>query len=78
MSLVFKLVICPSGSSRQFAGFSTEVEESVINLMWERAMDFFPKLREQPLSDFIGRREVRVGLRPYSESCSLFNQIEPI
>ncbi|PON65950.1 FAD dependent oxidoreductase [Trema orientale] len=54
------------GSSRQFAGFSTEVEESVINLMWERAMDFFPKLRDQPLSDFVGRREVRVGLRPYT------------
>ncbi|KAF4383178.1 hypothetical protein F8388_009209 [Cannabis sativa] len=71
--LAFNLTKCPvpqigclpSGSSRQFAGFNTETEESVINLIWERAMDFFPKLREQTLSDFIERREVRVGLRPY-------------
>lgn len=43
------------------------MEESVINSIWERAMDFFPKLREHSLADFIERREVRVGLRPYSE-----------
>ena len=75
MSLISKLVICPSGSSRQFVGFSTEVEESVIDIIWKRAMVFFPNLREQPLSDFIERREVRVGLRPYSESHYLFNVI---
>ena len=37
-------------------------------------MDFFPKLREQTLADFIGRREVRVGLRPFSEF-SILNKI---
>ncbi|XP_024020845.1 uncharacterized protein LOC21390844 isoform X2 [Morus notabilis] len=52
------------GSSREFAGFSTEMEESVTNRIWERATDFFPKLKEHSLSDFIKRREVRVGLRP--------------
>ncbi|CAB4321438.1 unnamed protein product [Prunus armeniaca] len=53
------------GSSRQFAGFCTEVEESIVNRIWERAGEFFPKLREKPLSDFSTSREVRVGLRPY-------------
>lgn len=53
------------GSSRQFAGFCTEVEETIISRIWERAGEFFPKLREKPLSDFSKSREVRVGLRPY-------------
>ncbi|KAF3435126.1 hypothetical protein FNV43_RR22213 [Rhamnella rubrinervis] len=53
------------GSSREFSGFSTEVEESIVNSIWNRAMEFFPKLRERPLSDFIKSRRVRTGLRPY-------------
>lgn len=53
------------GSSRQFAGFSTEVDESVILHIWKRVGEFFPKLREVPLEDFIHKRKVRVGLRPY-------------
>lgn len=73
------LVICFSGSSREFAGFSTEMEESVINSIWERALDFFPKLKEHSLSDFIKRREVRVGLRPYSEFQCVFKLLrEPL
>ncbi|CAI0426512.1 unnamed protein product [Linum tenue] len=53
------------GSSRQFAGFNTEVEESVINCIWNRAGEFFPKLAERPLRNFTEDRKVRIGLRPY-------------
>ncbi|KAL6217837.1 hypothetical protein ACLB2K_011054 [Fragaria x ananassa] len=53
------------GSSRQFAGFCTEVEETILSRIWDRAGEFFPTLREKPLSDFSKSREVRVGLRPY-------------
>lgn len=56
-----------SGSSRQFVGFSTEMDESVINRIWERAGEFFPTLREMSLRDFCERRKVRIGLRPYSK-----------
>ncbi|WRX09355.1 FAD dependent oxidoreductase - like 1 [Theobroma cacao] len=54
-----------SGSSRQFAGFSTEVEDSIILHIWKRAGDFIPKLKELSLKNFIKNRNVRVGLRPY-------------
>ncbi|XVE72661.1 hypothetical protein DITRI_Ditri11bG0056300 [Diplodiscus trichospermus] len=53
------------GSSREFSGFSTEVDESVILHIWKRAGEFFPKLKEQSLIDLIKNRKVRVGLRPY-------------
>ncbi|EOX93737.1 FAD-dependent oxidoreductase family protein isoform 2 [Theobroma cacao] len=53
------------GSSRQFAGFSTEVEDSIILHIWKRAGDFIPKLKELSLKNFIKNRNVRVGLRPY-------------
>lgn len=53
------------GSSRQFAGFSSEVDEHIITHIWKRAGEFFPKLNELILSDFIKSRKVRVGLRPY-------------
>ncbi|XVF21275.1 hypothetical protein REPUB_Repub12eG0076300 [Reevesia pubescens] len=53
------------GSSRQFTGFSTEVDDSIILQIWERAGDFFPKLKELSLTDSIMNRKVRVGLRPY-------------
>ncbi|KAL4573624.1 hypothetical protein LXL04_020437 [Taraxacum kok-saghyz] len=42
------------GSSRQFVGFNTEINEQIINKIWERAQEFFPSLRE-----------VRIGLRPH-------------
>lgn len=56
-----------SGSSRQFVGFSTEMNESVIDRIWERAGEFFPTLRELSLRDFRQSRKVRIGLRPYSK-----------
>ncbi|OMP07927.1 FAD dependent oxidoreductase [Corchorus olitorius] len=53
------------GSSREFAGFSTEVDDSIILRIWERAGDYFPKLKNLSLQDFIENKKVRVGLRPY-------------
>ncbi|XP_042507413.1 glycine oxidase isoform X2 [Macadamia integrifolia] len=53
------------GSSRQFSGFSTVVDHSIINRIWDRAREFFPALREISLNDFAESRRVRVGLRPY-------------
>lgn len=62
-----KFLLCISGSSRQFTGFSTDVEESIINRIWERAGVFFPTLRELSLLNFVRSRKIRVGLRPYSK-----------
>ncbi|VVB15419.1 unnamed protein product [Arabis nemorensis] len=53
------------GSSREFVGFDTEADGSIIRCIWERAAEFFPKLRDISLEDFIRNRKVRVGLRPY-------------
>ncbi|XP_016541734.1 glycine oxidase isoform X3 [Capsicum annuum] len=53
------------GSSRQLVGFSTEVDESVINHIWQRVGEFIPALRQESLEDLRQSREVRVGLRPY-------------
>uniref|UniRef100_A0A2N9I074 FAD-dependent oxidoreductase domain-containing protein 1 n=1 Tax=Fagus sylvatica TaxID=28930 RepID=A0A2N9I074_FAGSY len=53
------------GSSRQFVGFSSEVDESIINHIWKRAGEFFPKLQDWPLSCLSKSRKVRIGLRPY-------------
>ncbi|KAL1207503.1 hypothetical protein V5N11_007095 [Cardamine amara subsp. amara] len=53
------------GSSREFVGFDTEADEFIICCIWERAAEFFPKLRDISLEDFIRNRKVRVGLRPY-------------
>ncbi|XP_010268126.1 PREDICTED: uncharacterized protein LOC104605186 [Nelumbo nucifera] len=53
------------GSSRQFAGFNTEVDDVIINQIWSRAGEFFPSIRELSLADFTKNRKVRVGLRPY-------------
>ncbi|XP_060203019.1 uncharacterized protein LOC132631460 isoform X2 [Lycium barbarum] len=54
------------GSSRQLVGLDTEVDESVINHIWQRVGEFLPALRQQSLEDLRQSREVRVGLRPYS------------
>lgn len=62
-----KILLCLSGSSRQFTGFSTDVEESIINRIWEQAGVFFPTLRELSLPNFVRSRKIRVGLRPYSK-----------
>ncbi|KAL7113672.1 hypothetical protein ACP275_04G075000 [Erythranthe tilingii] len=53
------------GSSRQLMGFNTEIDESIINRIWERASEFFPALKEVSLNNSSKSREVRVGLRPY-------------
>ncbi|CAA2965045.1 glycine oxidase [Olea europaea subsp. europaea] len=53
------------GSSRQLVGFNTEIDESVITQIWERAGEFFPILKQVSLKELNKSREVRVGLRPY-------------
>ncbi|KAL2238486.1 uncharacterized protein LOC105163778 isoform X2 [Sesamum indicum] len=53
------------GSSRQLVGFNTDISESIIHRIWERAREFFPVLKEVSLKDLNKSREVRVGLRPY-------------
>ncbi|XP_027335179.1 uncharacterized protein LOC113849459 [Abrus precatorius] len=52
------------GSSREFVGFNTNLDESVVTYMWKRIGDFFPKLKTLSLSD-CANRKVRIGLRPY-------------
>ncbi|KAM0947189.1 putative FAD dependent oxidoreductase, FAD/NAD(P)-binding domain superfamily [Dioscorea sansibarensis] len=52
------------GSSRQFIGFGTELVESTVQRIWDRAGEFFPSLRV--LSHDINQyKEIRIGLRPY-------------
>ncbi|XP_065874388.1 uncharacterized protein [Euphorbia lathyris] len=53
------------GSSREFSGFSTEVDESIVGCIWNRAGEFFPKLKELTLEDITLSRKLRIGLRPY-------------
>ncbi|KAI6694392.1 hypothetical protein NL676_022102 [Syzygium grande] len=53
------------GSSRQFVGFSTKADASIIDSIWKRAREFFPKLREMDLAEIGEKRKVRIGLRPY-------------
>ncbi|RYR49012.1 hypothetical protein Ahy_A07g035284 isoform D [Arachis hypogaea] len=53
------------GSSREFVGFSTELDESVVRYIWKRVAEFFPKLELLSLSDLSANRKVRIGLRPY-------------
>ncbi|KAF7825887.1 FAD-dependent oxidoreductase [Senna tora] len=53
------------GSSREFVGFNTDLDESIVNYIWKRAGDFFPTLRSLSLSDIGANRNVRIGLRPY-------------
>ncbi|OVA11064.1 FAD dependent oxidoreductase [Macleaya cordata] len=53
------------GSSREFAGFNMEVDDSIIERIWMRARAFFPSLREMSLTDLTKSRKVRIGLRPY-------------
>ncbi|WCJ37256.1 FAD-dependent oxidoreductase family protein [Euphorbia peplus] len=53
------------GSSREFSGFNTEVDESIVGYIWNRAGEFFPKLKELSLEDITLSRKLRIGLRPY-------------
>ncbi|MED6151000.1 hypothetical protein PIB30_078095 [Stylosanthes scabra] len=53
------------GSSREFVGFSTELDESVVRYIWNRVAEFFPKLKSLSLSDLSASSKVRIGLRPY-------------
>lgn len=53
------------GSSREFVGFNTDLDESVITHIWKRVGEYFPKLRSLSLSDLTASRKVRIGLRPY-------------
>ncbi|KAJ0969317.1 hypothetical protein J5N97_022194 [Dioscorea zingiberensis] len=61
MDMIGNLVL---GSSRQFIGFNKELDESIVQRIWDRAGDFFPSLRV--LSHDINQyKEIRIGLRPY-------------
>ncbi|XP_022635298.1 uncharacterized protein LOC106759198 isoform X2 [Vigna radiata var. radiata] len=53
------------GSSREFVGFNTDLDESVVSQIWKRAGEFFPKLKTLSLPDLSAIRKVRTGLRPY-------------
>lgn len=53
------------GSSRQFAGFNTELDMLIVNRIWERAQEFFPALKEISLESLNEKMNVRIGLRPY-------------
>lgn len=53
------------GSSRQFAGFNTELDMLIVNRIWERAQEFFPALKEMSLESLKEKMNVRIGLRPY-------------
>ncbi|KAL5719925.1 hypothetical protein ACHQM5_012649 [Ranunculus cassubicifolius] len=53
------------GSSRQFAGFDTTIDESIVDQIWKRAGEYLPILRDVSLVDIAKSRKVRVGLRPY-------------
>ncbi|XP_020207004.1 uncharacterized protein LOC109792033 [Cajanus cajan] len=53
------------GSSREFVGFNTNLDESVVSYIWKRVGEFFPKLKMLSLSDISASRKVRIGLRPY-------------
>ncbi|KAJ1290395.1 hypothetical protein BS78_02G239900 [Paspalum vaginatum] len=52
------------GSSREFKGFSREVDKSVVKCMWERAGEFFPAIKNVPL-DIDQNTQIRIGHRPY-------------
>ncbi|XP_064969447.1 uncharacterized protein LOC103974044 isoform X2 [Musa acuminata AAA Group] len=49
------------GSSRQFVGFSREMDESIVKRIWDRAGEFFPALKS--LDNKIDK--IRIGHRPY-------------
>uniref|UniRef100_A0A0D9XFK7 FAD-dependent oxidoreductase domain-containing protein 1 n=1 Tax=Leersia perrieri TaxID=77586 RepID=A0A0D9XFK7_9ORYZ len=52
------------GSSREFRGFSREVDKSILKCIWDRAAEFFPALKNVHL-DINENTEIRIGHRPY-------------
>jgi hypothetical protein len=64
---------CPSGSSRQFAGFDCEPEDVVVNSIFERAAKFLPALNKSSLRELLKGGHIRIGLRPYSKYLILFH-----
>ncbi|KAJ3681134.1 hypothetical protein LUZ60_015623 [Juncus effusus] len=52
------------GSSRQFCGFSKEIDPSILKSIWNRAGEFFPSLKSISL-DEIQNQQIRIGHRPY-------------
>ncbi|KAF3336438.1 Hydrogen cyanide synthase subunit HcnC [Carex littledalei] len=52
------------GSSRQFCGFSREIDESIVECIWNRAGEFFPNLKSVSLDSSLNQ-QVRIGHRPY-------------
>lgn len=53
------------GSSRQLAGFDTELDAGIVDRIWQHAQGFFPALKEFSVASFKEQRKVRIGLRPY-------------
>ncbi|KAH9616715.1 hypothetical protein KSS87_010762 [Heliosperma pusillum] len=53
------------GSSRQFAGFNTDLDAAIVACIWERAQLYFPALREFSLKNLSEQLNVRIGLRPF-------------
>uniref|UniRef100_A0A0A8YGL2 FAD-dependent oxidoreductase domain-containing protein 1 n=1 Tax=Arundo donax TaxID=35708 RepID=A0A0A8YGL2_ARUDO len=52
------------GSSREFKGFSREVDKSIVKCIWDRAGEFFPALKNVHL-DIDQNTQIRIGHRPY-------------
>ncbi|KAL6601265.1 hypothetical protein ACP70R_044485 [Stipagrostis hirtigluma subsp. patula] len=52
------------GSSREFKGFSREVDKSIVKCIWDRAAEFFPALKNVRL-DIDQNTQIRIGHRPY-------------
>uniref|UniRef100_I1QQE1 FAD-dependent oxidoreductase domain-containing protein 1 n=2 Tax=Oryza glaberrima TaxID=4538 RepID=I1QQE1_ORYGL len=52
------------GSSREFKGFSREVDMSILKCIWDRAAEFFPTLKNVHL-DIDENTEIRIGHRPF-------------
>ncbi|XP_044382159.1 glycine oxidase isoform X1 [Triticum aestivum] len=52
------------GSSREFKGFSREVDKSILKSIWDRAGEFFPAINNVHL-DIDEDKEIRIGHRPY-------------
>ncbi|KAM3258872.1 hypothetical protein ACQJBY_050568 [Aegilops geniculata] len=53
-----------TGSSREFKGFSREVDKSILKSIWDRAGEFFPAINNVHL-DIDEDKEIRIGHRPY-------------
>ncbi|WOK96479.1 hypothetical protein Cni_G05186 [Canna indica] len=50
------------GSSRQFIGFNKEMDESIVQRIWDRAGEYFPALKSHNIKE---DKNIRIGHRPY-------------